>query len=71
MIDKSYIDKGEIKLEKIYHKNFVTKGWSYSPGNEISFEENVVCELMLHSNLSKLSMYFFIYSEWYWKMNNV
>ena len=50
IVETTYVSMNSIKLEKNYHTNFISPGWSFEPGKEIEGDITEVCRIIYLSN---------------------
>jgi hypothetical protein len=50
IVETTYVSMNSIKLEKNYHTNFISPGWSFEPGKEIEGDITEVCRIIHLSN---------------------
>lgn len=56
IVESTFVGVSSIKLEKSYHTNFISPGWSLEPGSEIETETREVCRLTHLANDLSLPM---------------
>lgn len=64
IVEKTGVPQKDIKLEKNYHNNFITRGWDYEPGKNLTDPVNIICRLNHINSGVKLPMYNVVYAAW-------